>query len=59
VNHGAGIDGLDDEDLADALRGFQKKQGLSVTGLITARTLEALGVALEPVQQPSGTSSTQ
>jgi len=45
-------DGLDDEDLSVALREFQEKQGLPATGLMTARTLEALGVALEPVQQP-------
>jgi len=52
-------DGLDDEDLARALRDYQTKQGLPVTGLMTARTLESLGVALEPVQQPSATGSTQ
>ena len=52
-------DGLDDEDLAAALREFQTQQGLPVTGLMTARTLEALGVALEPMQQPTATSSTQ
>jgi len=45
-------DGLDDEDLANALRQFQEKQGLPQTGLMTARTLDALGVALEPVQKP-------
>jgi murein L,D-transpeptidase YcbB/YkuD len=52
-------DGLDDEDLADALRGFQKEQGLPVTGLMTAGTLTALGVALEPMQQPPAATSTQ
>ena len=46
-------DGLDDEDLAAALRQFQEQQGLPPTGLMTARTLDALGVALETVQKPS------
>ena len=59
--HGQKVDndGLDDEDLAQALREYQTQQGLPVTGLMTARTLESLGVALEPVQQPSATGSTQ
>jgi len=50
---------LDDADLAAALREYQTQQGLPVTGLMTARTLESLGVALDPVQQPSATGSTQ
>jgi hypothetical protein len=50
-------DGLDDEDLADALRAFQSDQGLPQTGIMTARTLEVLGVSLEPAQQPSATSA--
>jgi len=45
-------DGMDDDDLAAALRKFQEENNLPRTGLMTARTLEALGVALEPVQQP-------
>jgi hypothetical protein len=45
-------DGLDDEDLAAALHAFQEKNDLPTTGLMTARTLESLGVALEPVQKP-------
>jgi len=59
--HGQKVDtdGLDDEDLSAALREYQTQQGLPVTGLMTARTLESLGVALEPVQQPSATGSTQ
>ena len=52
-------DGLDDEDLVQALRQFQEQQGLPQSGLMTARTLEALGVAMEPVQQPSATTSTR
>jgi len=51
-------DGQDDEDLSAALREFQTQQGLPVTGLMTARTLNALGVALDPVQQPSATAGT-
>jgi hypothetical protein len=50
-------DGLDDEDLHAGLRQFQEQNGLPTTGLMTARTLEALGVALTPVQQPDATSS--
>jgi murein L,D-transpeptidase YcbB/YkuD len=50
-------DGLDDQDLADALRLFQERQGLPQTGLMTAKTLEALGVALEPVQQPAAANA--
>ena len=59
--HGQKVDndGLDDADLAAALREYQTQQGLPVTGLMTARTLESLGVALDPVQQPSATGSTQ
>jgi len=44
-------DGLDDEDLHASLRQFQQENQLPQTGLMTARTLEALGVALEPVQK--------
>jgi len=51
--------GMDDEDLADALRQFQEEQGLPQTGLMTARTLDALGVALETVQKSSATSSSR
>jgi peptidoglycan hydrolase-like protein with peptidoglycan-binding domain len=56
--HGQKVDndGLDDADLAAALREYQTQQGLPVTGLMTARTLESLGVALDPVQQPSATA---
>jgi hypothetical protein len=46
-------DGMDDKDLAAALRKFQEDNGMPETGLMTAKTLEQLNVALEPVQQPS------
>jgi len=49
-------DGLDDEDLAAGLRRFQQEKDLPQTGLMTSRTLEALGVALEPVQHPETAS---
>lgn len=44
-------DGLDDEDLRASLSQFQQENELPQTGLMTARTLEALGVAMEPVQK--------
>jgi Putative peptidoglycan binding domain len=50
-------DGMDDEDLAAALRRFQEENNLPPTGLMTARTLETLGVAMEPVQQPETATS--
>jgi Putative peptidoglycan binding domain len=41
------VDGTIDETLTSALREFQSDEGLPETGLMTARTVEALGVGLE------------
>jgi len=39
------------------LREFQADEEMPQTGIMTARTLEALGVSLEPAQQPSAMSA--
>jgi hypothetical protein len=40
------VDGQLDEQLTNSVRSFQRKSGLNATGLMTADTLDKLGVAL-------------
>jgi hypothetical protein len=44
-------DGVIDETLTAALKKYQTDRGLPETGLMTAKTVESLGVALETAQQ--------
>lgn len=53
------VNGVDDENLAAALKKFQTDSNLPETGLMTARTLEVLAVPLEPVQKPKTTSQAE
>jgi peptidoglycan hydrolase-like protein with peptidoglycan-binding domain len=41
------VDGKIDQQLTDSVRSFQQKNGLRVTGMMTAETLAKLGVQLK------------
>ena len=56
--HNAGTSGVMDDKTRDAIRAFQKKEGLSVTGNVDAKTAQALGVSVGQSGSSKGGSAT-
>jgi peptidoglycan hydrolase-like protein with peptidoglycan-binding domain len=57
--HNAGTSGVMDDKTRDAIRAFQKKEGLSVTGNVDAKTAQALGVSVGQSGSSTGGGSSK
>lgn len=57
--HNAGTSGVMDDKTRDAIRAFQKKEGLSVTGNVNAKTAQALGVSVGQSGSSTGGGSSK
>lgn len=55
--HNPGTSGVMDDKTREAIRAFQKAEGLAVTGTVDERTAKALGVSVSGARSGSGAGS--